>query len=316
MKKNRLISVAVLASITAGTMYAINRSINLLANAKASLTNTHAQKYEWRFGDIFYTLQGQGKPILLVHELTCGSSDLEWKKIVNSYAETHTVYTIDLLGCGRSDKPALTYTNYLYVQMISDFVKNVIKHRVDIVCTGTSSQFVVMACFNDNTLFDKIAMINPESIVINSQKISTNKRLTKLLIEMPIIGTTIFNIKNSYANYRKIFHQKYFSASNSINRTLIKNYYDAAHYGTMTSKYFFASIEANYTEINIAHAIKEIDNSIIIIAGAEESCINETIAEYKAFNPSVESVVIQGCKHLPQLEKPKDFVKELSIFLG
>ena len=60
--------------------------------------------------------------------------------------KTNTVYTIDLLGCGRSDKPNITYTNYLYVQLIDNFIKDVIKEKTDVVATGSSVSFTVMAC--------------------------------------------------------------------------------------------------------------------------------------------------------------------------
>jgi pimeloyl-ACP methyl ester carboxylesterase len=313
MKNNKFISAAVLATVTAGTIYAINRSINLLANANASISDSKGCAYDWRFGKVFYTKKGEGKPILLIHELTCGSSSLEWKRIENEYAKTNTVYSIDLLGCGRSDKPAFTYTNFLYVQLITDFVRNVIGHRTDVVCTGSSSQFVVMACYNDNTIFDKIVMINPYSIVLFTQYSQTDKRLTKLLIEMPLIGTTIFNIKNSMASYRKIFKEQYFSRM--VNSSIIKDYYDASHYGTMTSKYLFASICAHYTNINITKAIKSIDNSILIIGGEDEPNIVETCLEYKDFNPSIESTVLRDCKHLPQLEQPKKLIDTLRIYL-
>ena len=121
--KKKLVQAAVLATITAGAIYSINKCISIFANASATLSNPNGLQYQWRFGNVFYTKQGQGKPILLIHDLTCGSSDLEWKSIVNTYAKDHTVYTLDLLGCGRSDKPAVTYTNYMYVQLITDFIK-------------------------------------------------------------------------------------------------------------------------------------------------------------------------------------------------
>lgn len=313
MKNNKLISTAVWASLTAGTIYGINKFINITANAKASLSDPHKNNFEWRFGNIFYTKRGEGKPVLLVHELTCGSSDLEWKKIVDKYSKNHTVYTLDLLGCGRSDKPAFTYTNFLYVQMISDFVKNVIGKRTDVICTGVSSQFIIMACYNDNTLFDKIVMINPESITLSCKNIATNRKLNKLLIEMPLIGTTIFNICNSMYSYRKIFLEKYFLEKPSS--SIIKNYYSAAHYGTMTSKYLFASISANYTKINISNALKSINNSIVIIGGEKEVNILDTCLEYQEYNPAIETTIIKNCKHLPQLEQPKDFLEALKIYI-
>lgn len=313
MKNNKLFQIAVLSSITAGTIYVINRTINLLANAKSALTDVNAAKYEWRFGNIFYTKQGEGKPVLLVHELSCGGSDLEWNKIVSEYSKTNTVYTIDLLGCGRSDKPAFTYTNFLYVQMITDFVKNVIGKRTDVVCSGASSKFVIMACYNDDTLFDKIAIINPESIVLNSS-MATNKKLTKLLIEMPLIGTTVFNICNSKSSYRKLADREYFSKR--VSSKEVKHFYDASHYGTMTSKYLFASISANYTNVNISHAIKEINNSIVIIGGEDEKNISEIFMEYQEFNPAIETVMINNSKHFPQIEQPKEFINAIKTYMN
>lgn len=313
MKKNKLISAAVLSTLTAASIYSINRIINLMANAKASISSDNGCKYEWRFGNIFYTKQGEGKPVLLIHELTCGSSDLEWKNIVKEYSKNHTVYTLDLLGCGRSDKPAFTYTNFLYVQMITDFVKNVIGKRTDVICTGSSVQFIVMACYNDDSLFDKIVMVNPESIVLSSQNIATNRKLTKLLIEMPLIGTTIFNIYNSMYSYKKLFEEQYFTTK--IKSSVVKNYYDAAHYGTMTSKYLFASISANYTKINISTALKSINNSIIIVGGENEKNILQTCLEYQEYNSAIETCIIKNCKHLPQLEQPKSFLETINIYL-
>lgn len=314
MKKNKLFQIAVLSSVTAGTIYAINRSINLLANARAELNCFEFKKYEWRFGDVYYTKRGNGKPLLLVHELSCGGSDLEWKQVVDEYAKTNTVYTIDLLGCGRSDKPAFTYTNFLYVQLISDFIKNIIGKRTDVICSGSSANFIIMACYNDDSLFDKIAIINPQSIAITSKNMATNKRLTKLLIEMPLIGTTIFNICNSKNTYKSELSKKMYSSHAS--NGLIKNFYDASHYGTMTSKYLFASISANYTNINISHALKSINNSIVIIGGETEPNILEIFDEYKELNSAIETSIIDKTKHFPQLEQPKSFVETLKIYMS
>ena len=80
-----------------------------------------------------------------VHDLTVYSSAYEWNKIIDKLAENHTVYALDLLGCGRSEKPKITYTNYLYVQLISDFIKNVIHEKTDVVASGFSSSFTLLA---------------------------------------------------------------------------------------------------------------------------------------------------------------------------
>lgn len=315
MKKNKLVSVAVLSTITVGTIYAINKSISIYANAQAALSNPNALRYQWRFGNIFYTKQGEGKPVLLIHDLTCGSSDLEWKSIVGTYAKNHTVYTIDLLGCGRSDKPALTYTNYMYVQLITDFIKNIIGHRTDVVATGSSSSIALMACYNDDTLFDKIMLINPSHIESSSSS-KINTKLSKLLLEMPLIGTLIFNISNTRQRYRSLFQKEYFYNPFAVKTSSIKNYYDASHYGTMTSKYLFASLAANYTGINTSRAVKDINNSIYILSGEFDENSKEIATDYQELNPSIEVSVINKTKHLPQLENPNAVINAMSIFFN
>lgn len=315
MKKNKLVQAAALSTITVGTIYAINKTISIFANAGAALSNPKGLQFQWRFGNIFYTKQGEGKPILLIHDLTCGSSDLEWKSIVNTYAKDHTVYTIDLLGCGRSDKPAMTYTNYMYVQLISDFIKNVIGHRTDVCVTGSSCSMVLMACFNDDTLFDKIMLINPSHIESpSSSKINT--KLSKLLLEMPLIGTLIFNIKNTRQAYRNLFETKYFYNPFAVRHSFVKNYYDASHFGTNTSKYLFASIDANYTGINTSRSVKDINNSIYILSGEYDDHSREISADYLELNPSIEVSTINKTKHLPQLENPNAVLNAMSIFFN
>ena len=51
-------------------------------------------------------------------------------------AMEHTVYTIDLLGCACSEKPGVTYTNFVYVQVICDFIRNVIGEKTDVITSG------------------------------------------------------------------------------------------------------------------------------------------------------------------------------------
>lgn len=67
-----------------------------------------------------------------------GASGYEWNAVENQLATEHTVYTIDLLGCGRSEKAEITYTNFVFVQLLCDFVKNVIHEETDIIASGFS----------------------------------------------------------------------------------------------------------------------------------------------------------------------------------
>ena len=118
----------------------------------------------------------------------------------------------------------------------------------------------------------------------------------------------------SKKGFRKLLNEKYFTKE--VNFSTVKNYYDAAHYGSNSSKYLFASIASKYTNINILHALKTINNSIVIIGGEDETNILSICKEYQEYNPAVEYVIIDNCKHLPQLEQPKKLLETLDIYLS
>ena len=120
--RNKLLTLLILSAGAATTTALINKAIKLSATSRNVLGEPEALCYKWRLGNIHYTKCGSGKPILLVHDLSPASSSYEWKNLAGKLAESYTVYTIDLLGFGRSEKPNLTYTNYLYVQLLCEFI--------------------------------------------------------------------------------------------------------------------------------------------------------------------------------------------------
>lgn len=67
--------------------------------------------------------------------------------------------------------------------------------------------------------------------------------------------------------------------------------------------------------MNILHELKEIDNSILMIGGAEEEDIKTTIENYKYYNAAIEDVYIPETKHLPQLEAPDEILDQINMFL-
>lgn len=302
--------------LTAGSIAAIhllNKFLKFSATVRELLKSTTGQYYDWRFGNVFYTKTGEGSPILLIHDLTTSSSGYEWCEIIDELSKKHTVYTLDLLGCGRSDKPNLTYTNFLYVQMISDFIKNVIGHKTDIIVTGDSSPFVVTACANDNSLFNKIIMINPMSLYRLNEIPSKRTKILKFFVDLPILGTLLYNMYAMKNHMDDKFIEKYFFNPFKVKEEYINTYYESSN--LKDGKYLFSSIKGRYTNLNIVHALRNVDNSMFIIGGEKEEDIHTTIEDYTHYNSSIETFIIPKTKHLPQLETPEELLEQLNIIL-
>ena len=142
-----------------------------------------------------------------------------WKNIIKTLSENRTVYTLDLLGCGRSEKPDLTYTNYLYVQLVNDFIKNIIKEKSDVIVTGQSSSFVLGACQNNREIIGNIIMINPADIYTTAHIPTNSSRILTKLILLPLVGTLLYNILVRKDNIEKRFREQYFSDKSKIKQT-------------------------------------------------------------------------------------------------
>ena len=313
--KNKLLTMLILSSSTVAATAIINKCIKLSATSKNVLAEPESFCYHWRFGDIHYTKSGTGKPLLLVHDLDSASSGYEWHHVVSVLKKDYTVYTIDLLGCGRSEKPCLTYTNYLYVQLISDFIKSEIGHRTDVIATGHSAALAIMTCNNNPELFDRLILVNPDSLLACSQIPGKYAKLYKGFLDFPVIGTLLYHIASSKQALRDLFVGKYFYNPYSVGETDISSYYEAAHLG-LSPKSVYASVHCNYTKSNVVNAIKKIDNSIYMIGGAGINDMKDLLEEYTVYNPAIEYTLMPNTKYLPQLERPADFVSTVKMFFA
>ena len=123
MNRKTIPSLIAFSAVTAFAFHAVNRVCFSTSTLKNVLKEDDSNYFEWRFGKIKYTKRGTGSPLLLIHDLIVGSSGYEYRKIVDDLSKDHELYVLDLLGYGLSDKPNMTYTNYLYVQLILDFIK-------------------------------------------------------------------------------------------------------------------------------------------------------------------------------------------------
>lgn len=311
----KLATTTIFTGASIATIHVINRIHTSLCTVKDLLSNSENYYYEWRFGKIRYQKKGNGSPILFIHDLTVGSSNYEYHRLINNLTEKHEIYSLDLLGYGMSDKPAMTYTNNLYEQLITDFIKNVIGRKTSIVVSGESVPFVIMACHNYPDIFNKLVFINPQNLYLQNQIPSKQTNLLKILIETPVVGTFIYHLFSNRTAIEKNFYRIYFYNHTEVKEKYIYNYLEAAHLGGYNSKYAFASYTGKYMYMNIVHELKEINNSILIIGGEKEKNTKTTIENYKYYNASIEDIYIPNAKHLPHLECPDEILEQLRIFL-
>lgn len=315
MSDNKLLKTTLFLSLTTATMYGINHTIFSITDKLSFLTKENEHTFHWRLGDISYTKRGSGSPILLIHDISSGSFDLEWKYIVAELAKNHKVYTIDLPGCGKSDKPFLTYTNYLFSECVQDFIQDVIGEETDIIASGLSSTIPLTSTLNKEHKIKKILLVNPPSIKSTNRVPDSRSKLLKKLIEFPIIGTLLYNICNCEGYYNNEFMKTSFLNPEFISIKFPKMYYIASHKQGTKAKYLFASLLGNYVNFPIQRSLQT-NIPIHCIFGEFEKNALITSFEYRKANSNITYEFIDNCKHYPQIEQPEIFIQACEEFLN
>ena len=284
--KKTLLFISTAIGTTTLAFHVINKFI---FNTSDELSEEDSSNYyNWKFGNIYYQKTGSGSPLLLINDLNHYSSSMEWDKVIDTLSREHTVYTIDLLGCGKSDKPAITYTCYLYVQLLTDFIRDIIGEKTDIVATGASVSFVTAACQNIADQIGHIILVCPESIRTLAKAPNHKSKLLTSIINLPIYGTFIYNV--------------------GARNTALS---DSAE-----CRYLYSSILGHYTTVNIAHCLEGLTTSIAVISGKNAPETFEKAEEYCNVLPSIEHIEIAGCGLLPQRENADAFLEQIDILLS
>ena len=315
MRKNKIGTILTIASYSLVGIHLINRYVSIHADYRDILPLSQNRFYSWKLGRVYYNVKGKGEPILLLHDITSGGSGYEWTRIEEELSQTHKVYTIDFPGCGRSEKVNQIYTNFVFVQFLVSFIRDIIKEETIVMASGYSCSVVIMANVYKENLFKKIILINPDNIQNLKKPVQVKGKIYHKIISTPILGTFIYHMHVSREKNTTLFINQYFSNPFKVDRDLMDAYYEAAHKGAYDCKFLYASKAAGYMNVDIQKALQSLSEETLLIRGEKEPGASTIDASYITLAPSIHRIVIKDTKHLPHLERPKKLLATIQAFL-
>ena len=309
--KKRLETLLKLGIFAGIVMYFANKFVESSALLRKLLRIDSGYYYNWKHGSIYYTKQGHGDPLLLIHDLYPSSSSAEWNEVIEELSQSHTVYAIDLPGCGRSTKPHITYVNYFFTQLLSDFVTDVIQEPTAVTATGISASFATMAAhlYPDN--FTKLTFINPQSPSQLATIPANTAKFTKSIMDCPILGTFLYYIFCSENEIEYNFTEEYFYNPFLVSSKVMHTYYESAHWNQGSGRFLLASLHGNYINANVNLAFSSLTQDTQLIFGKELANAENIAASYQKLNPVIKVSYISKAKMLPHLEAPEKFLSLL-----
>ena len=250
-----------------------NHYLKLIIKSERDSEKNNELSYDYRFGKINYIKKGKGPAMLLLHSPMMGGSKAEWPLLTCSLSKNYTVYAPDLPGFGNSAQPELSYSSYLYVSFVNDFIQNVIKEPAIVIASGKSADFTVCAAAFKESNFKKVIMVSPTGFKKTQPKCPF-RNIMKWLMGLPLYGTFLYNL----------FWMDFFVANKTIGRyfridgltTSMQNH--PLRLSDQTSKSVICSLFSGDLNIDIKKAITKLNIPILITLGSDDN-INGIPAE-------------------------------------
>ncbi|HEY0777694.1 MAG TPA: alpha/beta fold hydrolase [Gemmatirosa sp.] len=261
--------------------------------------------YEWRGYRIAWTRRGTGPAVLLVHSIHAAGCSYEWLHAVDPLAAAgHTVWTLDLLGFGRSDRPDLDYSARLYVDLLRDFITEAIAEPTVLVASSLSGAHAVAVAAGFRAV-SALVLVGPPGITILAKPAGPANDATHAMIVAPLAGQALFNAlvtKPSLAFFlRRTYHDDAL-----VTPALLDAYSATAH--QPGARYAPAAFLGMRFNLYVGGALGRVRQPILLTWGreAEEVPLTE-LDEYRAIRPDAHVRTFESCGALPHDERTAEW---------
>jgi len=212
-----------------GVLAAANRALSNAPVPTNALGGT-ARPWTWRGHEIFATEAGTGSPVVLVHGVYAGASSYEFRKLFPLLAARHRVVAFDLIGCGLSEKPKLSYNAELFVEQIADALEVLVDGPAAVVASSLGAAFTIRAATRARDGIARIAAICPTGLsgTLDKGPRGPGPAITTLF-RTPVLGEAAFNALSSKASIRSFLRKHVYGDPACATPEVVDHYYAVTH---------------------------------------------------------------------------------------
>lgn len=271
-------------------------------------------------GDVFYKKFGDGPPLLLIHSIGAGCSSYEFRNVWKSLAEKYTVYALDLIGFGKSDKPDLVYTAETFIHLLDDFCRQVIgvgggRGETDVIASSLSAAYVITLSQRDPSIFRRLVLVCPTGMEELEKAPGTKGGVVRTALKAPVLGTSVYNAITSRASIRSYLARNVYANPTFVSEEVVNQYHTSAH--QPGGDRVLPSFIGGQLNANVREAFKGVVDLPLLVWGRQAKETPLTQAEaFLSANPHAKLEVIEDAGLLPHEEQPDAFLAAVRPFLA
>jgi pimeloyl-ACP methyl ester carboxylesterase len=308
MKKQLIVTGLATAAGVVGAMEGYNLVARRRSAALESPVVGRQETYLWKWGRIAYYVEGDGPATVLVHGIHAAASTYEMRELFGPLTGAGTVYALDLLGFGHSDRPGLQYTAALYLDLLTDFLRDVVQRPCHVVASSLSGAYAVEVARRLPEQVVRLTLLCPAGVETLAQPPTATGHALNLLFRAPVTGEFLFNLLASGPSLRYYLARQAYADPSLVTDEVVASYYATSH--RPNARYAPAAFLGGYLNWDAREAWRSLAQPVLLIWGSEARLT--PVAEGQAFvalNPRARLEVLDRAKLLPHVERPDRVVQ-------
>lgn len=267
--------------------------------------------WQWRGHQIYYVQAGEQKanlpPLLLVHGF--GASTDHWRKNIAQLQEDFAVWVIDLLGFGRSGKPAIEYSGSLWRDQLHDFITEVIGRPTILAGNSLGGYASLCVAGQKSESVAGLILINSAGPFSNNQPIVQKPfqqaigKLTKSFLLHPLPSYFLFQYVRRKSMIRKTLKQVYLDHNAVSDRLIEEIYRPSCDKG---ARKVFAAVFKTPPGAKVDELLQQMSCPLLLIWGEGDPWMNARVksAQFRQYYPNLTEYFLNA-GHCPHDEVPE-----------
>ncbi len=276
----------------------------------------------WRGWQTRYTYRravqpiAQTAPLILLHGF--GASIGHWRHNIDDLSQQHTVYALDMLGFGASEKAVAPYSVSLWVEQVYDFWQTFIRVPVVLVGNSIGSLVCMAAAAAHPDMVAGIVMMSLPDPSLEAEMIPAKLRpavaATKGLVASLVLKPLFYAIRRTSV-IRKWAAFAYSDPTAITDELVDILLHPATDRGSAQAFVgIFKAMSIAESGLSAKEILPLLQIPILLIWGEDDRMVPPEFAQPKqfaAYNPNLELIELANCGHCPHDECPDRVNREI-----
>lgn len=237
---------------------------------------------------------GDSIPLVLIHSINAAPSAMEVKPLFEHYRAIRPVYALELPGFGGADRSDRVYDIDLYVNAITDFLRDVVGQPADALALSLGSEFIAYAALQQPQQFRSLVMISPTGF--NARPVNVPTDTMYRIVNFPVWGQALYNLLVTRPSIRLFLRQSF---ANEMPDEVVEYAHATAHQpGAKNAPFYFVSGKLFTPDIRTA-VYEKLTRPVLVIYDQDPNVSFDRLPDTLAANPNWQSVQITPTMGLP-----------------